>query len=202
MNEADIRRALHDTVITQLFYADPITRVVDEFVIEHGKHRVDVAAINGEIHGFEIKSVNDNLDRLPEQQHGYNKVFDRMTLVVDERHVEKAVQIVPRWWGLVSVSLRDGEPTLDEIWSPRKNFDQCPLALAQLLWREEAIAVLQEHHLVFGMRSQTRKKLWKKMATEIPIEKLQESVSRTLKYRRDWRAYKYSEDRQFDTVSK
>jgi hypothetical protein len=187
MGEQDVRAALHDSVITQLFYEDPITRVIDEFVVEQGKSRVDVAAINGEMHAFEIKSANDTLDRLSEQQESYNKVFDRITLVVDERHVEQAVKLVQPWWGLISVTRRNGKATLDEVWRARPNFSQDAYALSQLLWRAEALALLEANRLAFGMRSQPRKKMWQKLARELPLDKLKIAVRQTLKYRKDWR---------------
>jgi hypothetical protein len=187
MTEHDVREALHDTVITQLYYEDPVTRVIDEFVLEQGKHRVDVAAINGELHAFEIKSANDTLDRLTEQQESYNKIFDRITIVVDERHVAEATKIVQPWWGLTAVSCRDGKPFLDKIWEPRPNFKQDAYALCQLLWREEAFCVLESNRLSAGMRHQTRKLMWQKLARELPLERIKEAVRRKLKYRQNWR---------------
>jgi hypothetical protein len=187
MGESEIRAVVHDELVTRLFYDDPTTRVVDELVLEQGRHRVDIAAINGELHAFEIKSANDTLDRLSEQQESYNKVFDRITLVVDERHVEQAVKLVQPWWGLVGVSRRDGRAVLDEVWAPRRNFKQDPLALCQLLWREEALSILESNRIARGMRTQNRKRMWAKLASEIPLEKLKVFVRQKLKYRRDWR---------------
>ena len=187
MGEYDVRQALHDSVITQLFYADPVTRVVDEFVVEQGRHRVDVAAINGSLHAFEIKSANDTLDRLPDQQQSYNKIFDRITLVVDERHVEQAVKLVQPWWGLIAVSCRDRQPQLDEIWAARQNLEQDAYALCQLLWRQEALAILQANRLAGGMHSQPRKRLWQRLARELPLQNLKTAIRETLKYRQDWR---------------
>ena len=187
MGEADVRAAVHDVLVTRLFYDDPTTRVVDELVLEQGKHRVDVAAINGELHAFEIKSANDTLDRLAEQQSSYNKVFDRITLVVDERHVEQAVKLVQPWWGLVAVGCRDGAPTLNEIWTARRHFGQDAYALCQLLWREEALSILESNRLARGVRAQNRKRIWQRLAEEMPLEKLKVFVRQKLKYRRDWR---------------
>ncbi len=182
-----MRSAVHDIVITGLFYEDPITRVIDEFVIERGRHRVDVVAINGLMHAFEIKSANDTLDRLQSQQSSYNKIFDRITLVVDERHVEQAVKIVQPFWGLIAVG-RDGDNVkLDEIWPARQNYGQDPLALSQLLWREEALKILQANRLSDGMLHQPRKRLWQKLAKEVPVERLKTAVRQTLKYRLHWR---------------
>lgn len=187
MGEQDIRHALHDSVITRLYYEDPVTRVIDEFVVEQGRHRVDVAAINGELHGFEIKSANDTLDRLSDQQESYNKVFDRITLVVDERHVDQAVKLIPSFWGLIAVSRRQGAPALDEIWPARQNFNQDAYALCQLLWRQEALSILHAHNLARGVMSLPRKRLWQRLAAEMPLEQLKKNVRQTLKYRKDWR---------------
>lgn len=182
-----MRAALHDTFITRLFYEDPITRVIDEFVIERGRHRVDVVAINGAMHAFEIKSANDTLDRLKGQQESYNKIFDRITLVVDQRHVEEAVRTVEPFWGLIAVG-RDGDNVkLDEIWPARQNFNQDALALSQLLWREEALRILTANRLAAGMLSQPRKRLWQKLARELPLDRLKTAVRQTLKYRLHWR---------------
>ena len=73
---------------------------MDEFAILEGSGRIDVAVVNSKLHGYEIKSAVDTLERLPSQQESYSKVFDRITLVADERHIPEAVKILPPWWGL------------------------------------------------------------------------------------------------------
>ncbi|WP_052770006.1 sce7726 family protein [Paenibacillus sp. IHB B 3415] len=59
------------------FTLDSTTIVVDELDVCFGSARVDVAVINGRLHGFEIKSESDNLDRLPSQIEFYSRVFER-----------------------------------------------------------------------------------------------------------------------------
>jgi hypothetical protein len=49
--------------------------MLDEFGLEHGEVRVDVAVINGELHGYEIKSERDTLERLPRQVKAYSAVL-------------------------------------------------------------------------------------------------------------------------------
>src|SRR5262245_4058494 len=101
LKDSDIRSALHQTEIQRLLQDDPYSRVVDELGIFEGACRVDVAVINGSLHGYEIKSSADTLERLPAQQSYYNQVFDRITLVADACHIEQAMQIVPPFWGLI-----------------------------------------------------------------------------------------------------
>jgi len=187
MGEESVRLALHDTYITRLFYDNPFTRVLNEFTIEQGKHRVDIAAINHEMHAFEIKSANDTLERLPSQQESYNKVFDWLTLVVDERHVEQAVKQIPSWWGLISISKQGGSPRLDEIWPPRLNLNVDSYALCQLLWRKEALNILKSADLAQGVSCRQRKQLWKLLARNLPLKTIHQAVRQALLFRQDWR---------------
>lgn len=160
--------------------------MIDELGIMEGAFRVDVAVVNGKLHGYEIKSAKDNLDRLPTQQSAYNKVFDKLTLVVDERHVENAVKLVPPCWGLMVAGVRNGSPYLDEIWPARLNFAVDPYVLCQLLWREEALAILRSKKLSLGLWNKPRKVLWRKLANNIELEELKKLVRNTLKSRTKW----------------
>jgi hypothetical protein len=187
MNECQIRDLLYQTEIKTIVAAKPATRVVEELVLLRGAARVDVAVINDSLHGFEIKSSSDNLTRLPSQQSAYGKIFDRMTLVADEKHVEEATRLVPRCWGLIVVGSRNGEPVANEIWPPMQNRDLQPLALAQLLWREEAIELLEYFGLARGLRDKPRKVLWRTLASRLTLEELKAFVCYKLRTRRNWR---------------
>ena len=63
--------------------------------------RVDVAVINGRLHGYEIKSDCDTLLRLESQVPAFSAVFDRITIVVGSRHVDNLSGCVPPWWGVI-----------------------------------------------------------------------------------------------------
>ncbi len=187
LKDADIRKALHKTYINKMIEAEPMSLVVDELGLMEGKHRIDVAVVGGKLHGFEIKSAADTLERLPSQQASFGKVFDRLNLVVDESHVERAVKIVPRCWGLIVASTRDGNTHLEEIWSARQNLDVDPYVLCQLLWRDEVLSILRQRKLSLGMAKRPRKVLWRKLASELDIDDLRQVVRQTLKQRRGWR---------------
>src|ERR1700685_1087145 len=99
LRDTDVRRALLHRLEVQ-DSGDNATRIVGEMGVGAGSVRIDIAVINGELSGFELKSDRDTLDRLPLQAELYSKVFDRVTLVCGERHAAKATQLVPAWGGI------------------------------------------------------------------------------------------------------
>lgn len=94
MRDRDVRQALHRKVLKE-HHGDADTLVLDELGLRHGTCRVDIAVVNGYLHGYEIKSDSDTLERLPAQIATYGLVLDRATLVVGERHLEKAKPLIP-----------------------------------------------------------------------------------------------------------
>jgi hypothetical protein len=187
MREQDVRQALYLTEVRRLIDESPHSLVVDELGVMEGKYRIDLAVINDRLHGFEIKSAADNLLRLAAQQESYSKIFDRMTLVADERHVAQALKIIPSWWGLIAVSMRDGQPFLNEIWPSRQNLGVDPLSLCQLLWRQEALALLEDLGLAHGVRTKSRKLMWRLLAAVLDLDELRACVSEILRRRTSWR---------------
>lgn len=187
MRELDVRRLLYRTEIKRMVSENPKSRVVDELELLRGEVRVDVAVISNILHGFEIKSGLDNLNRLPHQQEAYGKVFERMTLVAHEKHVEAAVKLVPSHWGLIAVGERDGVPFANQIWAARQNPNLDNLALAQLLWREEVLELMEYFDLGRGIKSKPRKVLWKALATSLTEEQLKAFVCFKLRTRKGWK---------------
>src|SRR5579864_2664888 len=101
MRDSDVRTAVR-AWLNAKYAADPNTRIVEEMGIWSGSVRIDIAVINGELHGFELKSERDTLARLEGQAELYSQVFDRMTLVTAERHLNKAQSKIPPWWGITT----------------------------------------------------------------------------------------------------
>lgn len=188
MHDADIRKILHEVEMKRICALEPSTRVIDELGIFEGKFRIDVAVVNGYLHGYEIKSAEDNLVRLESQQAAYNKVFDKLTLVADEQHVEEAMKVVPSWWGLMVAGMRNGVAYVDEIWAPRLNPEVDPYAICQLLWKEEAMSILSSRKLSAGLWTARRRVLWETLTFSIELNELKEIVRDTLKNRENWRS--------------
>lgn len=187
MRELDVRNLLYRTEIKKRLSENRSARVVNELQLARGEARVDVALISDALYGYEIKSASDNLARLPHQQAVYNKIFERMILVADERHVQEAVKLVPKQWGLIVVGMREGKPYADELWAPRRNESLDKLALAQLLWKEEVLELMEYFDLTCGYRQANRKMLWKHISRNLTVEQLKAFVCYKLRTRKNWR---------------
>ncbi len=64
MNDYNIRNELKRRLAAR-YAEDSDTIILDELRLRHGAARIDVALVNGIIHGFELKSEKDTLKRLP-----------------------------------------------------------------------------------------------------------------------------------------
>ena len=187
--EIDIRNALRQRLIREnQRHVHSEALILDELGLCQNEVRIDMAVINGSLHGFEIKSDQDTLKRLPEQAKIYSQIFDTVTIVAPARHLEKAHDLVPKWWGLIEVKTGKANLVLPTIRCRSRNPEVDPYALAQLLWRQEALNILEEHGLAKGSRSKSVKILWQKLADSFSLTQLNELVRITLKNRQDWRA--------------
>jgi hypothetical protein len=185
MRDSDIRKTLR-AMLDQKHAGDGNTRIVEEMGVWSGSVRIDIAVINGQLCGFELKSDCDTLARLPIQADIYSRVFDRINLVVGCRHAEKATQIVPPWWGIL-LAKENGEQI--EIKTRRKgsiNPSPDPYLIAQLLWRDEALSVLERLGLADGWRSKRVKLIHQRLASELSLTTLKKHVRETLRVRKDW----------------
>lgn len=164
---------------------DDGTRVVEEMGLWAGSVRVDIAVINDELSGIELKSDRDTLQRLPFQAEVYNRIFDRMELVVGSRHADKATPQVPNWWKITVATEKHGAIALETIRLGGRNLAPDPFLIAQLLWKDEALAILEAKGLK-GWRSKRVKFIHQRLASELSLAELSERVRATLKYRDGW----------------
>lgn len=177
--DAEVRELLKRHLVSDHGGATAV--ILDELGLCQGNVRVDVAAVNGELSGFEIKSPADRLTRWPRQCRVYSKVVDRAWLVAPEKTLTAAD--APSWWGLVIVVqtatllglrvVRDAQP------NPRVD----AYSLARLLWRDEAIRILDEHALARGFRTKPRRVIWRRLANDVPLDNLRRAVRGALKVR-------------------
>lgn len=183
LRDIDVRRALHE-VMLETHQAEPDTLVLHEMGLVHGNSRVDVAVINGSIHGYEIKSDRDTLRRLPRQVERYCKVLDLATMVVGECHAEKVSELVPEWWGIWIAVGQVGGPVEFEEWRPaRENPATDPLAVARLLWRDEALQMLEQLGEAQGVRSKSKRHVYARLMEVKSGQALFDAVREQLKVR-------------------
>jgi hypothetical protein len=187
VRDRDVRRALHLKVLKD-HHGDPETLVLDELGLCHGTCRVDIAVVNGYLHGYEIKSDADTLERLPGQVAIYSSVLDRATLVVGERHIGKATVAIPDWWGIkIAIAGPRGGIEFRRERPEKLNTQLDGLAVAALLWRGEAIEILRGLGATEKMLRKPRSALYKLIADEMDIDELRDLVRQRLKARERWR---------------
>ena len=187
LSDGCMRTALKRELIS--FYShDPDTLIIDELGLRHGAARIDLAVINGTLSGFEFKSDLDSLARLPAQVRIYNSVFDRLTLVVVKRHLVKAQTLVPLWWG-IKIAEQDstGEVQFVVLRHPSTNPSPDMFAITKLLWREEALSLLETLGLADGVRSKPRAAIYARLAEVAERDWLREQIRYHLRSRADWR---------------
>jgi hypothetical protein len=188
MRDIDIRLCLR-AKMNRLHHRDPDTRIIEELGLCQGIARVDLAVVNGTIHGYEIKSEQDTLARLPSQVDIYSTALDFVTIIAAPSHVFPIIDLVPWWWGVWSVTRYGNGFRLRQSRDSQPNPEVDPFALAQLLWRDEALEALTDYGLVSGARGKPRSFLWHRLASNLTLEQLGYVVRATLKRRGPyWRA--------------
>jgi hypothetical protein len=185
MRDADVRAAVRQ-MLTEQHAGDDDTKIVEEMGIWSGSVRIDVAVINGRLTGYELKSDRDTLDRLPAQAELYSRVFDEVCLVVGARHAGKARRIVPRWWGVMVATVRKGEVRLQLVREGKPNPAPDPLLVARLLWRSEALAILEARGMAKGWRSKSAPQVHAHLASVLSQAELSDAVRAALKARQGW----------------
>ena len=100
-SDAEIRAALHRRHLRHQ-HSQARTLIVDELGLAHAQSRIDIAVINGCIHGYEIKSSRDNLARLSSQLKVYRKTLQKLTFVTASNHLSKVLWEIPAWCGVVN----------------------------------------------------------------------------------------------------
>ncbi len=165
------------------------TLIVEELGLCQGVARVDVAVVNGTVHGYEIKSERDTLVRLKSQADVYSKALEFVTIVAAPAHIVGIKQLVPSWWGIWSATQIGDAVRLKEQRQAQRNPSLIADALVQFLWREEALNILLDHNLATGVASKSRRYIWDRLSSHFNVEELGDMVRSKLKQRSSsWRA--------------
>lgn len=185
MRDFDIRMQMKESILKQ-YYSDSHSKVIEEFTLPIAKARIDMAVINGHLHGFEIKSASDTLQRLPGQLIAYAKVFDYLTIVTEEKHKDKVLNILPDWVGVSICCERNGVLAIKKVKKGLLNNNKEAFYLAKLLWREELMQVLNENKISF----RTKDRNWilaEQVALNFNPKQLSVIVREKLKCRSNWK---------------
>ena len=187
MNDLDIRKVLKSELLDK-YGNDSETIILEELGLKHGKTRIDLVIINDRMHGYEIKSDRDTLKRLPEQIQIYSSIMDRVTLIVGYRHAYNALKMIPEWWGvrLAEQNNKSGTVVLSDARSPGNNPRVDIIAVVSLLWRNEALDILEKIGQANGVRSKTKTDIYHRLIEVVKHESLRAMVRQRLKSRKGW----------------
>lgn len=162
-------------------------RIIEELAICDGLARADVVVANGILHGFEIKSDHDSLERLSNQISCYNKTFDKITIVVGVKFADKIYEYVPNHWGIeVAYINRFGNISIKRLRGCKSNKNIALDNLLDLLWNPEIKSYLKNNK-IRGYSNKDRAGLKELAINNIPFKELRDYTRETLKTRTGWR---------------
>jgi hypothetical protein len=187
MNDGHIRESLI-AYLSEQYAHQPDTLIVEEVCVRGGRSRMDLVLVSETLHGFEIKSQLDTLSRLGGQLEDYRAVFDELTVVIGLKHLSGVLTQIPTWCGVMLATWEQGTVTVEPFRQAELNMHREPYALAQLLWRDEALAVLEKRGMAYGVKSKPRKAIWRRLADRLATDELASEVRTALKQRTSrWR---------------
>ena len=188
MLDIDVRDAVKRKVIKQ-HIDDPTTLVVEELGLDYGRNRIDIAVVNGELHGYELKSDSDNLLRLPAQVSAYSAVMDKVTLVVGEKHAKDAIPIIPDWWGVKIATM--GNNGIVKLSTERRNKKNQTIncnELLKLIWKDELLHLLsQKIEVNWRIKKMMKDDLHQIVIDNFSNKEIKYEVRKALKSRTAWR---------------
>jgi len=163
------------------------TIIVEELDLCSGLSRIDIAVINGVIHGYEIKSEKDTLNRLPNQINYYNKSLERISVVTNRSHLKQIRKLVPQWWGLLVIKNDGKKNIVSELRKAKNNPLLDCLSLLHVLWKEELISIVDNYELKVS-RHLNKRKIRESVINELDKSILSQEVRLALKSRQNWRS--------------
>lgn len=207
-----------DKDIRKVLYSHIFDHHSGVIIDELGLNRIiaDLAVLNGDsMAGYEIKSDGDTLARLPLQSSMYSKVFSFSYLVATNKHIDKALDIIPSHWGVIraevpeeeTASLEDTD-TVDASTLPmpmqnssqpvdltvvreaERSTDIKKLFIARLLWKEELLSALEHLRADKGVRSKNKITMQKRLISHVSIEDLQAIVCQYMLARTGWKVFR------------
>lgn len=155
--------------------------IIEEFGVLHGLGRVDILVAGTYLHGYEIKSDSDTLERFDDQIRLFSTSLDKITVVSGFRHAAAVLERVPKWWGVQLVEKADSEKMIIyPARSPRLNPKLEPLSMAKLLWKKEALSLLSQLGEDRGFKSKPRENVYARLAQVAPLSLIRRHLTCSL----------------------
>ena len=180
MNDDQIREALIRKVLSK-YLANPNNYLKEELGLRHGSNRIDIVLIGEKLHGFEIKSDRDNLQRLTEQSLIYSKIFDKMTLIVGYKHAYNALKMIPEWWGVKLVHKGPkGGIYFSTARLSKYNPSPSKEEIVRLLWKDEALEFIKRKGITIASDIRTKNKIYSKIVEISTLDEIRDAAIKSL----------------------
>lgn len=117
--------------------------IIEELRIHNGNAIADVVALYKEAHCFEIKGDGDKVDRALKQGKYFNSSFRRITLVTTSKHIDRAIDVLPKFWGMIVAKKSAKKIILNHTRKALNNpyFDKNIALLT--LWKSEMLRLVE-----------------------------------------------------------
>ena len=148
-----------------------------------GRGRIDVAAVTDRLCGCEIKSAKDSWKHLDNQVKTYGNVVDEATILTTTEKTQRATARVPNWWGVRAAERTAERWRVHVVRRGQRNPSVNYRKLAELLWADDAIALLEKHDLARGVRGKPREALWDRIAEKLSATTIRNAVTTALSAR-------------------
>lgn len=179
-------RAILRHMLTQAVADDLDAFIIDEMPVCEGIARIDMAVVNGALHGYEIKSDGDSLRRLGTQAQYYSESLDYVTLAMTQKHIEAALATIPSWWGIIAMKCESSGVALTQVRVALPNPEINVMSFTEFLRREEAYTILEVNGIGKGYKSANRERLRRRLAETMAWPDLHAAILKAMKSRESW----------------
>jgi hypothetical protein len=93
--------------------------------------------------------------------------------------------VLPEWWGVLLVETGGAQATFRQIRAALPNPAPDTRTLVELLWREDAVSLLNQHGLGRGIGGKSRSVIWDRLCRALPADVIGAAVRANLKARRE-----------------
>src|SRR5260370_42274175 len=101
----------------------------------------------------------------------------------------EGINLVSDWWGILIAKVGpDSSVVFNCIREGKENLSRRNVSIARLVWRGEALRILEEAGEAGGLRSKPRELIYEKLSSIFDQEILEEKVRNVLFFREDWRS--------------
>lgn len=172
LGDKEIRECLKER-LSRLFPAP--RAIIEELRVHKGNAIADVVTLHRYAHCYEIKSDKDKIEKAQKQAQFFDLVFQKSTLVTTDRHLDRAIRLLPPHWGIL-LARETGERVSFTYHRPAcksPHFDK-KLAL-MTLWRSE-LASLAEPLAEVNINKHSRSSLSALLAEKLSASQLSREI--------------------------